>query len=135
MFQLNGQFCSIIGSGQLSTPYDVTVSSNGHLLVTNSGHNCITSFTLDGTCVGRFRFDKGQLNCPMALTTDLNGYILVTEGGSNRVSVLDKDGACVCNFGSSGSANGQFSAPYGVAVSPNGNIYIAEFCNLRVQIF
>ena len=43
--------------------------------------------------------------------------------------MFDKYGACVCNFGSSGSANGQFSAPRGIAVSPNGNIYIADYSN------
>ena len=133
VFQLNGQFCSIIGSGQLRDPYDVTVSGNGHLLVADYNNNCITSFTLDGTCVGRF--DKGQLSCPLGLTTDLNGFVLVTENGNSRVSVFDKDGACVCNFGSEGSANGRFSAPRGIAVSLNGNIYIAEYSNSRVQIF
>ena len=40
-----------------------------------------------------------------------------------------------CNFGSNGSANGQFSNPYGIAVSPNGNIYVADYSNSRVQIF
>ena len=68
VFQLDGQFCCIIGSGQLRNPYDVTVSGNGHLLVTNYKSNCITCFTLDGTCVGRF--DKGQLSYPIGLTTE-----------------------------------------------------------------
>ena len=130
MFQLNGQFCSIIGSGQLSNPYDVTVSGNGHLLVANSGNNCITSFTLDGTYVGRF--DKGQLSFQRGLTTDLNGFVLVTEEGNHRVSVFDKEGACVCNYRSKGSINGQFSSPYVIAISPNGNIYIADYSNKRV---
>ena len=132
VFQLNGQFCSIIGSGQLINSYNVTVSGNGHLLVADSGSNCITSFTLDGTCVGRF--DKGQLNHPMGLTTDLNDFLLVTDN-NHCVSVFDKDGASVCHFGSNGSATGQFSDPYGIAVSPNGNIYIADYSNKRVQIF
>ena len=49
VFQLDVNFCCIIGSGQLSNPYDVTVSGNGHLFVTNYSNNCVTSFTLDGT--------------------------------------------------------------------------------------
>ena len=133
VFQLDGQFCCIIGSGQLRNPYDVTVSGNGHLLVANSGNNCITSFTLDGTYVGRF--DKGQLSHPIGLTTDVLGYVLVTENGTHCVAVFDQDGACVHQFGSNGSANGQFSSPYGIAVSPNGNIYVADYSNKRVQIF
>ena len=133
VFQLTGQFCCIIGSGQLSNPYDVTVSGNGHLLVADGNNNCITSFRLDGTYVGRF--DKGQLNYPIALTTDVLGYVLVTEDGTHRVTVFDQDGTCVCQFGSNGSANGQFSNPRGIAISPNGNIYVTDYSNKRVQIF
>ena len=131
VFQLNGQFCSIIRSGQLKYPYDVTVSANGYLLVAN--YNCISSFTLDGAYVGRF--DNGQLSNPIGLTTDMHGFVLVTENGNHRVTVFDKDGVHICSFGSCGSALGQFSDPRGIAVSPNGNIYIAEYSNKRVQIF
>ena len=133
VFQLNGQFCAIIESGQLSNPYDVTVSGNGHLLVANYSNNCITSFTLDGTYVGRF--DKGQLSRPMGLTTDMHGFVLVADNGNHRVTVFDQDGVCVGQFGSNGSANGQFSSPHGIAVSPNGNVYVADYNNSRVQIF
>ena len=73
VFQFDCKFCCIIGSGQLSNPYDVTISGNGHLLVTNYSNNSIISFTLDGTYVGRF--DKGQLSYPIGLTTDILSYI------------------------------------------------------------
>ena len=38
-------------------------------------------------------------------------------------------------FGSSGSGNGQFNAPYGIAVDSTGNIYVSESLNHRVQVF
>ena len=132
VFQLNGQFCSVIGSGQLNRPYDVTISGHGHLLVANYNNDCITNFTLDGTYVGRF--DKGQLRRPIGLTTDLHGFILVTDA-NHRVTIFDKDGVYVSHFGSNGSVIGQFSNPYGIAISPNGNIYVADYDNQRVQIF
>ena len=133
VFQLDGQFCRIIGSGQLSNPYDVTISGNGHFLVADNTNSCITSFTLDGTYVGRF--DKTQLNCPMGLTTDMHGFVLVTDNDYHHVTVFDQDGACVHQFGSNDSANGQFSYPCGIAISPSGNIYVADYSNNRVQIF
>jgi len=133
VFQLNGQFCCTIGSGQLNKPYDVTVSANGRLLVADNGNKCISSFTLDGTYVGRF--NKGQLSGPVGLTTDMHGFVLVSEYGNHRVTVFDKDGVFVCCFGSSGNENGQFSYPRGIAISPNGNIHVADRDNKRVQIF
>jgi len=133
VFQLNGQFCCIIGSGQLNNPYDVTVSANGQLLVADYGNNCISSFTLDGTCVGRF--NKGQLSGPVGLTIDMHGFVLVSENSNHRVPVFDKDGVFVCCFGSFGSSNGQFYNPRGIAISPSGDIYVADCSNNRVQIF
>ena len=65
----------------------------------------------------------------------MHGYVLVTESGTHRVTVFDQDGACVHQFGSNGSANGQFTGPCGIAISPNGNIYVADYSNYRVQIF
>lgn len=38
-------------------------------------------------------------------------------------------------FGSSGSGNGQFEGPYGIAVAPNGNIVVCDRNNDRVQVF
>lgn len=38
-------------------------------------------------------------------------------------------------WGSSGSGNGQFSAPYGIAVDSNGNVYVVDNINRRVQKF
>ena len=81
------------------------------------------------------RFDKGQLNYPIGLTTDMRSFVLVAECGNNRVTVFDQDGVCMHQFGSYGSANGQFSDPHGIAVSPNGDVYVADHSNKRVQIF
>jgi len=133
VFQLNGQFCCTIGSGQLNKPWDVTVSANGQLLVAEYGNNCISNFTLDGTYVGRF--NKDQLSRPVGLTTDMHNFVLVSQNGNHRVTVFDKDGVFVCCFGSYGSANGQFFSPRGIAISPSGNIYVADCSNKRVQIF
>jgi tripartite motif-containing protein 71 len=38
-------------------------------------------------------------------------------------------------WGSIGSGNGQFLYPYGIAVAPNGNVYVADSWNCRVQYF
>ena len=63
------------------------------------------------------------------------GFILITERENNCVSVFDKDGVFIHCFGSSGSTNGQFSDPDGIALSPNGTVYVSDRNNKRIQIF
>jgi DNA-binding beta-propeller fold protein YncE len=41
----------------------------------------------------------------------------------------------VLKWGSAGSGNGQFSSPYALAVAPNGQVYVADAFNHRVQRF
>jgi DNA-binding beta-propeller fold protein YncE len=41
----------------------------------------------------------------------------------------------VSQFGSSGSGNGQFQNPIGVAVAPSGDVYVVDTSNNRVQKF
>ena len=140
VFQLDGQFCCIIGSGQLSNPYDVTVSGNGHLLVADYDNHCISSFTLDGTYVGKF--DKGESESdsplcsemiynylyPVGVTTDMHGFVLVTEDEAECVTVFDQGGGVhICSFSS--------ESPCGIAVSPVGNIYVTSGSDNEVQIF
>ena len=44
-------------------------------------------------------------------------------------------GDFILKWGSSGSGDGQFNAPYGVAVDSNGNVYVADTSNHRIQVF
>ena len=83
---------------------------------------------------------------PYGITGDLNGFIIVADTYNNRVSIFDEHGGCIHSFGSSGSAvvngqiaNGQFGSDVfilsGIALSPNGSIYVSDYNNKRIQIF
>ena len=67
--------------------------------------------------------------------TDESGLILVADTGNHRVSIFDKEGSCVHCFGSPGLEDGQFSHPRGIAISPNGSIYVSDSHNKRIQVF
>ena len=64
-----------------------------------------------------------------------NSSILVAEDGNNRVSIFNKDGKSIHCFGSRGSDDGIFNHPCGIAISPNGNIYVSDDNSKGVQIF
>ena len=49
---------------------------------------------------------------------------------NNRVQKYTKDGDCLLTFG-----EGDLNLPWGIHVSPNGSIYVADWGNERIQIF
>lgn len=49
-----------------------------------------------------------------------------TSGGSYKLAGT---------FGKPGTANGQFDGARGIAIAPNGNVYIADSNNNRIQVF
>ena len=138
VFQLDGQFSYTIGSKDLKNPCYIALSSTYQFLVADSGHHCISIFTINGDYKGKFGArgtSKGQLKNPTGIATDKYGFIFVTEEHNNRVSIFDKNNNFLHCFGSKGSGYGQFSLPRGVAISPAGEVYICDSKNDRVQIF
>ena len=77
----------------------------------------------------------GSLKGPYGVAVDLYGYILVAGTCNHCVSIFDKKVNYINCFGSEGSAIGQFKYTYGIAVSANGNIYVSDYNNKRIQIF
>ncbi|MCZ8161124.1 MAG: 6-bladed beta-propeller, partial [Microcystis sp. LE19-196.1B] len=67
----------------------------------------------------------------------LKSFSLVTATAIGCISIATSATATSFSFafGSGGSGNGQFSNPFGLAVGSDGNIYVADSANNRVQVF
>ena len=72
---------------------------------------------------------------PTALAFDKSGALWVLDKRQSRVSKLDSDGQPVLSFGNQGRRNGQFDEPGDLVISAEGNIYVADTGNSRVQAF
>jgi hypothetical protein len=71
---------------------------------------------------------------------DRAGNIYVADGanktvGNARIAKFDKDGHFIKSWGSRGSEPGQFSAIRGIAIDAQGNVYVADAGNKRIQVF
>ena len=60
-------------------------------------------------------------------------YVVETDG--NRVQEFTSTGDYLTQWGTIGGNNGQFRDPFGIAVSPSGGIYVADWGNNRIQKF
>jgi sugar lactone lactonase YvrE len=70
---------------------------------------------------------------------DRAGNIYVADGvataGNARVAKFDKDGHFIKSWGFRGSEPGQFNALHGIALDAQGNVYVADAGNKRIQVF
>jgi NHL repeat len=64
----------------------------------------------------------------------LSPYVYVCDSGNSRINVYDWSGNFQFSFGSYGSGNGQFNAPYDVTTDST-NVFVTDTGNNRVQIF
>jgi DNA-binding beta-propeller fold protein YncE len=75
---------------------------------------------------------------PRAIDTGIYGTnIYVTDISDQKVYRFGSDGQVLSEWGSPGSAEGQFFDPWGIAVDRynTGNIYVADTGNNRIQVF
>ena len=55
--------------------------------------------------------------------------------GNARIAKFDKDGHFIKSWGARGSEPGQFSAIRGIVMDAQGNLYVADSGNNRIQVF
>lgn len=64
-----------------------------------------------------------------------NIYIADGTGNTNRVAKFDKEGRFIRHWGSTGKEDGQFDGVKSLAVDAQGNVYVADQGNKRIQVF
>ena len=75
-------------------------------------------------------------NRPTDVAWDPRGNIFVADGlGNARVAKFTKDGVFVKSWGQRGTRTGEFATVNSIAVDAQGNVYVADAGNQRIQVF
>src|SRR5262249_20664837 len=76
------------------------------------------------------------VNYPGAIAADPEtGAIALADTSNNKIKEFSSDGTFLWQTGAGpGSALGRFRAPAGVAVGPDGSVFVADTGNRRVQV-
>ncbi len=128
------------GSSQapMVMPTGVAVDSADRLFVSDAQLHSITCFDPSGAVVARF--GTGSLGRPGGIAIDRQrNRLYAADAKESRIAVFDIRTLALIGYlgGPSKSENhekGTFSGPTNVAVDRQGNIYIADTFNCRVQI-
>jgi tripartite motif-containing protein 71 len=136
--------CSTSTPG-FNDPGALAVDANtGNVYVVDTFNNRILYFTNTGTFIGCWGFTgsgDGAFNNSRGIAIDSgSGFVYVADTNNDRVSKFTRSGAIdgfgiVKGWGSTGSGDGQFNRPIGIAVDSSGNVYVSDFGNNRVQKF
>ena len=138
---------------QLSQPYGVSVAPDGNLYISDSGNSRVRRISVDGiitTIAGTGRISSfGGDGAPATLAdlfgpTDMaftpDGSFYVSDTSNVRVRFIGTDGIIntvagtgVSAFSGDGgpAAQAVLNAPAGVAVAPDGSLYIADYQRVR----
>lgn len=87
---------------------------------------------------GPFAFDDSSISLPRSVLVDQMGSIYVTEYGKNQISRWlpgTKSGIVIAGGNSQGNRADQLALPTDIAFDTDGNLYVADSANQRIQKF
>jgi DNA-binding beta-propeller fold protein YncE len=91
--------------------------------------------------IGTTGSEPGQFQRPRDLVVAQDGSLYVADTGNHRIQHLDANGNVINVWGSfadltQGDApGGTFYEPWGIALGPDGSVYVADTWNHRIQRF
>lgn len=141
-------------AGQFNFPRAVAVDAEGRIYVADSGNNRVQVFNGDGSflrqwgslckldtregCTGN---GEGQFNEPWGIAVGKDGSVYVSDTWNHRIQKFTNDGQFVKAWGVFGSTGGElgqenlFYGPRTVVIGNDGNVYVMDTGNKRVQMF
>jgi DNA-binding beta-propeller fold protein YncE len=142
------------GDGELDGPTAITQDANGNIIVTDFYNHRVTRHKTDGTFISAWNKADyagsrvGQFKYPLDITSSPDGELIyVLDSANERVKVFGADGEYKFRWGGPFAYNsliiwfhwfpfdGWFSDPKAIVTDDEGNVYVGDSGNKRVQVF
>lgn len=123
---------------ELFGPRDLAFDPDGNLWVTDTGHDRIVVFSLDGTpirAVGGSGSGPGQFDEPVGIAIAPDGTVYVADMFNARVQVLDRQGRYVRAFPADGwGGTDALDKPF-LALLPGGRLAVSLPSRNEVRVY
>jgi sugar lactone lactonase YvrE len=153
-FDSKGNFVREIGEGLYGFAFAhcVRVDPQDNIWAVDEGSNMVIKFNPEGRVLmvlgrrpepadlaiaaapsqpGPYTFDR-----PTDVAWDAAGDIFISDGyGNSRVVKYDKNGRFIATVGTKGSGQGQLNLPHTIATDAQGNVYVGDRSNARIEVF
>jgi uncharacterized protein (TIGR03663 family) len=133
------------GNGQFITPRNMAFGPDGNIYVADSGNHRIQVLDRDGNFIrawGSEGSGPGQLSEPWGIAVAPNGRVYVADTWNHRIQVFTTNGEYVGGFGefvdvqhNANAEPGKFWGPRDIAIDAEGNLYVTDTGNKRIQKF
>jgi sugar lactone lactonase YvrE len=128
-FDRNGRFIKSWGGkgkepGQFDVAHGAAIDAKGLLWVMDRENQRIEVFDADGTFVREMKY-KG-LPCSVAIGRDA---VYMVNGFAGQLLRLDLNGKVLAVTGKPGTGLGEFGEAHFLAISPTGDLYVADSVN------
>jgi peptidylamidoglycolate lyase len=137
-----GVLLSSWGAGRFVMPHGLSVDPEGNLWLTDVGLHQVFQCTPEGRVLrtlgeaGVPGTDEHHFNLPTDVAVLPDGSFYISDGYKNtRVMKFSASGQFLYQWGSKGREKGEFNLPHGLALDGQGNVYVCDRENHRIQVF
>jgi tripartite motif-containing protein 71 len=146
-FSPKGEFIAMAGSygtgeGEFKYPYGIAIDERDILYIIDAFNYRIQLFNTELKFMSAWGSEEQigfRLYMPHEIAIASDGNPILSDRQNHRMSVFSKHGELIKRFGEFGEGTeargGQFSEPHGVAVNKNGEIFVCDRYNFRIQMF
>ena len=123
------------GLNNLNGPQSVTVDdTTGNIFVANTWNSCVKVFDDSGKIIYKFGDEKGEGKMSSPQSLSMHGNNIVFSQSNDFILNYQLNGKFISRIGKSGKGKLEFNLPRGLTFNQNGDLYICDSNNNRVQI-
>jgi len=137
-FSKEGEFLLSFGGfgtkpGEFQRPSGI-VWREGRIYISDATNNRVQVFTPEGRFIKILELPEQPLGLrfPYAICLGPDDALYIVEWGEGRISSISLEGRLLGRYGNSGTDMGQFRTPWGITVTPDKRIIVADTGNRRI---